>query len=398
MYQQYNYPSENFVLDNHALEKSSVIPKKSTLACISIVMLLALIVVTTIMILSLAGVFRSDDKENIRINTFVSNIVTNKNVVNNSAVTSTTNQLYGCGRQSIKPSIDGEKLNIERIIRGEDATEHSWPWMVSIRVRMQTVGLVFYCGGVLIYEDIVLTASHCLYNELNGEYFIFKPEELAVIIGLNNINFTISENSTEFTDNIYSIRSLAINKNFNNLNLSNDIGIIKLEKSVTLSSTVGLICLPSSVNDAERVQNKSVVIIGWGSTTGLREIEAVPYKLQQTQVKVINGDDICIESYKFNETLNIPLFDSETQYCLQDDINQSNACFGDSGGPLMFYQDNRWFVYGLTSYGKIFDYSVPRCNSSLPSYYTKVPVFLNWVERAISKLNNDNSTGSLLVD
>ena len=42
-------------------------------------------------------------------------------------------------------------------MNGENASPHSWPWQISLRVNGRHI-----CGGSLIDNDWVLTAAHCV--------------------------------------------------------------------------------------------------------------------------------------------------------------------------------------------------------------------------------------------
>ena len=49
-----------------------------------------------------------------------------------------------------------------RIVGGEEATPHSWPWQISLR-RKSKYGKFFHtCGGSLISPRWVVTAAHCV--------------------------------------------------------------------------------------------------------------------------------------------------------------------------------------------------------------------------------------------
>lgn len=57
--------------------------------------------------------------------------------------------LSGCGKRPFTT----------RIVNGQDAAPHSWPWQVSLRVNGRHI-----CGGSLIKPNWVITAAHCVYR------------------------------------------------------------------------------------------------------------------------------------------------------------------------------------------------------------------------------------------
>ncbi|XP_066269408.1 chymotrypsinogen 2-like [Branchiostoma lanceolatum] len=63
----------------------------------------------------------------------------------------------GCGNQAIQPRTVG----MTRVVNGENALAHSWPWQASL----QTSSSWHYCGGVLISDQWVLSAAHCYQSE-----------------------------------------------------------------------------------------------------------------------------------------------------------------------------------------------------------------------------------------
>ena len=71
----------------------------------------------------------------------------------------------GVDESSVRPFVYtgcGVDVNIlTRIVGGETAVEGKWPWMVAL-IRNSKYGLLQYCGGVLISQDFVLTAAHCV--------------------------------------------------------------------------------------------------------------------------------------------------------------------------------------------------------------------------------------------
>ena len=55
-----------------------------------------------------------------------------------------------CGNPAIDPQVKG------RIVNGQEARPHSWPWQVSLQVEGW-----HFCGGTLINEQWVVSAAHC---------------------------------------------------------------------------------------------------------------------------------------------------------------------------------------------------------------------------------------------
>ena len=65
----------------------------------------------------------------------------------------------------------GMRPAFSRVVNGQDASPHSWPWQISLRVSGGHI-----CGGSLIRDDWIVTAAHCVYRNTN-------PSGYTVVVG-----------------------------------------------------------------------------------------------------------------------------------------------------------------------------------------------------------------------
>ena len=113
-----------------------------------------------------------------------------------------------------------------------------------------------------------------------------------------------------------------------------------------------------------------------GSFNGVDSPNSVSYQLQQTTLKIMNDAPVCSPIF-------IGYYDTTKIYCAVGN-SKSNACFGDSGGPLMYYANNKWYLYGVVSYVEV--KSNQNCDPTQPSFYTQVPAYLTFIGNAIANL------------
>ena len=69
----------------------------------------------------------------------------------------------------------GKRPIATRVVGGTDAQPHSWPWQVSLRVKVR--GKLYHiCGGSLISSTHVVTAAHCVVKNA-------APSRYKVVVG-----------------------------------------------------------------------------------------------------------------------------------------------------------------------------------------------------------------------
>lgn len=87
----------------------------------------------------------------------------------------------------------------------------------------------------------------------------------------------------------------------------------------------------------------------------------------------------CQSIYSTNEKISSATRISEDQYCAYDPNNKTDACTGDSGGPLQLMDNNSRTaeIVGITSFGSNCDVR------DVPGIYTRVAQYIHWIEEIV---------------
>ncbi|XP_055676489.1 CLIP domain-containing serine protease B9-like isoform X2 [Lutzomyia longipalpis] len=254
-----------------------------------------------------------------------------------------------------------------RILGGTEATLSEFPWMALLEYERDNGSWTYECGGFLINSRYVITAAHCVRGR--------SVEKVGRLINIRIGEYNTETNPDCVSDGIERIcndpvQNLAVeeiipHENYVPDNLSNnqnDIALIRMSGNVKFSEFVSPICLPTP-DFAGTPVGKDVTISGWGQT------------LEQTRSSVKTKVNIPVVSFErcqreYNGRTSLS---SELQLCAGGNYIQ-DACFRDSGGPLISRQNGAWIAEGIVSFGI-------GCGLEISSVYTKVSAFVPWIHR-----------------
>jgi secreted trypsin-like serine protease len=105
------------------------------------------------------------------------------------------------------------KVASSRIVGGEEAVPHEFPWQVSVLIDGSG-----FCGGSLISPDWVLTAAHCADGA--GRFTITLGDHDRTV----NEPSQVTVSSTTYT----------VHPGWNSATLADDLALIRLNQPVTL--------------------------------------------------------------------------------------------------------------------------------------------------------------------
>uniref|UniRef100_A0A2C9H3V6 Peptidase S1 domain-containing protein n=2 Tax=Anopheles gambiae TaxID=7165 RepID=A0A2C9H3V6_ANOGA len=260
-----------------------------------------------------------------------------------------------CGKRKVK----SEYL----IQNGIDAKAGHWPWHVAI--FHATSGRMGYaCGGSIIDESTILTASHCVYTKSG----VLSVSRVSVDVGRIHLNETSNYTQT------HAVRQIIVHPRFSQHSIINDIALIKLRTNITMSKYVQPVCLWTMDSNQTLIVGRSGTIVGFG----LNERDVVSDQLKQALVGVQDGLT-CIASDRdvFGTHLTTDMFCGMGQ-------NGASACNGDSGGGMFFEVGGKWYVRGLVSFTPLNANTKP-CDPRKNTAYTDVAKYLDWIKQYIDQ-------------
>jgi len=233
-----------------------------------------------------------------------------------------------------------------RIIGGVDFTEE-YPWMVAVQSNAG------FCGGTLIHKDWVLTAAHCVQD--------VTADQVTLWVGAQDLTKVSAEGSQVER---HTVDWLSSHSDFTMEALSGDIAILKLSQS---SSKTPLKLITPELNST-LANNDSMRVIGWGLTDFIDK-QSLPDILQEVDLS-FKSDGVCDATYPgaaggyWHQGI-----------CAGEALGGKDSCSGDSGGPLLLWENGEWLLTGIVSWG------VECGTSGKYGVYAEVAYYLDWIEQ-----------------
>ncbi|XP_048485037.1 transmembrane protease serine 12 [Plutella xylostella] len=228
-----------------------------------------------------------------------------------------------------------------RIIGGRPAPPGKWPWQVAVLNRYKEA----FCGGTLISLRWAATAAHCvrarLYVRL-GEHDLRRADR-------GELELRVS--------------GAVLHPHYDPDTVVNDVALLRLPAPARPDLGHGVACLPQGQPLRPRAP---CTILGWGKRRATDDHGT--RLLYEAQVSTI-PQGVCRRSY--------------WQYAITSDMvcagrGRRDSCAGDSGGPLLCREGDKYYLQGITSFG---DGCGKRGKFGI---YTRTAGYVTWMKQVMA--------------
>jgi secreted trypsin-like serine protease len=245
---------------------------------------------------------------------------------------------------------EGAELNPDaEIIGGRRADPGEYPFQVAL--LFHGIGDRWasqFCGGTLISPDTVLTAGHCVVGA--------RPGDIDVLAGTHRL---LPGGGIRVP-----ARRIRLHPGYDDFTLENDIAVIQL--GVNLPYEPIIPAVPG--DEPQFAPGTMATTIGWGDRDITIDNEVYPFFLREVEVPVVSDAD-CLAAYGQGLFL-------DQMICAGDMVDGGeDSCYGDSGGPLMVPDGDRWLQIGVVSTGQ------DCARRRFPGIYTEVAAYADFVGR-----------------
>ncbi|MET9443323.1 serine protease [Streptomyces sp. NPDC006610] len=233
----------------------------------------------------------------------------------------------------------------DRVVVGgfaADASDSPWTVALASRARFGGTRSGQFCGAVVVGRSTVLTAAHCLSEEVLGA----PPKRVAdlkVVAGRTDLR---SSKGREIP-----VRKVWVNPGYDELSNAGDFAVLTLAKRLEKRAVIRM----APPRDPAYAVGTEATVYGWGDATGTG---AYSDRLRAARVRVL-ADKVCAKAYPGGGG---GTYKAAAMLCAGRQEGGRDACQGDSGGPLVA----RGKLIGLVSWGS----GCGRAGS--PGVYTRV--------------------------
>ncbi|XP_017120509.1 chymotrypsin-2 [Drosophila elegans] len=241
----------------------------------------------------------------------------------------------------------GPQMSVSTTTKKAIVYRSRYPYVVSIGENLKGY-YKHLCVGVIISDEFVLTAAHCIKSKKT------PPPRMFVAAGADMLN---SQKQTRFF-----VVEVRWHPKFKLLQ-GHDIGVLRVFPKFQLDNIRF-----RSISFTVKPQQESGIranLIGWG-----RVKISMRIGIQEIPFQTIEND-VCKRKHRF-------VFLTGTDICAIHLRGSKGPCDGDSGGPLVSVVKEK--LYGLLSYGR------KACTPLKPYAFTRVSIYSDWIKKTMEEM------------
>ncbi|RXJ73147.1 hypothetical protein CS022_11630 [Veronia nyctiphanis] len=274
---------------------------------------------------------------------------------------------FGASAESLNNSKYEGFSAAPRIVAGQKVEINEAPWQAYV------VAGKSYCGGIVIAQNYILTAAHCI-DAVHGDGDITRHanSKIKVFAG-----FTY-RGSVNFNAEAMLVEDAIIYPHYNDKNLRGDLALIKLASPLPERVKPITLIQPSQQADLDNEfssgRQLNLYVSGWGRTGTNSRNDGHLYSTHLTGI----ADSQC---QWMGEG-----FPGYAHICASNPFRATGTCSGDSGGPLVWQDPNHagdsdkgYRAVGIVSFG-----TSEGCGLTYrEDVFTQISTYFSWINDQI---------------
>lgn len=245
------------------------------------------------------------------------------------------------------------------------------PYQVSLQFLQIGGKAAHFCGGSIISEKFILTASHCVEYVLaakNKFHYLFVLHFYVYVyirsLYASDIAILVGKTFNNKSPQKYNVKRIISNIEYDDTTQDYDIALLELIEPLTFSEQIQLVPL---ADETDNLPDGTLCLVsGWGDTN--RYAYFGRNILRGTEVPTVN-QNVCNQDYESVGGI------TERMLCAGYRNGGKDSCQGDSGGPLTCLSptSGNLTLYGVVSWG------IGCARPKLPGVYTRVTAVRQWI-------------------
>ncbi|XP_015174533.1 PREDICTED: uncharacterized protein LOC107065395 [Polistes dominula] len=255
------------------------------------------------------------------------------------------------------------------IASGRNAVISQFPWHASLyKSESSTSEKSFFCGATIIKENFLVTAAHCIFDEVLKT--VADPKEYYVIAGNVHRDYdSVLHNSLYVRKS--KVKNFYVPCNYHGMegNYASDIALVEIETPFNFTAFLLPACLDQAITEFG-----NGIIAGF-SGNALNTSNDVLQSINQPYVTTTQCRSVAILFHREK-------FITPDKFCAGY-RNVTSLCAGDSGGGLLFNAGELWFLRGVSS--TVLSFNIKRCSDSY-NLYTRISSHISWIQDILFRL------------